>query len=254
MAPAATGESLSSLALACLLAALLACAPQGRAAAPAAGVLVSSAAPHGSTLPEYAAPRGGVVDRSRLDASDVIAYRTLERADFKSQRPPPEFGPEGGRLSAATCAYILTTPDTQVMLQPVPARGGKVVYRARPRQLRFEARMDRNCSWWNPQDRGVPEEYILEHEQIHFALFELEARRLNAEVPQIEKHMHATADSSEEAVRVVEGRLAEQIQSRMQGILARSREFDEDTSMSHAPEQQRRWWERVHAELGAAGH
>ena len=45
-----------------------------------------------------------------------------------------------------------------------------------PRDLRFRAQMDRKCSWWNPKDLGFPQEYILEHEQIHFALCELGAR------------------------------------------------------------------------------
>jgi hypothetical protein len=100
-----------------------------------------------STLPEYAAPKGRLVDPASLDTSDVVSYRTLARADFKGERPPPEFAPYVESIGAATCAHILTTPDTQVMIEPARSPDGELRYRAIPRHLRFYAQMDRNCSW-----------------------------------------------------------------------------------------------------------
>jgi hypothetical protein len=227
---------------ACLVTALLACtaSPAGTPSA-------------GSTLPEYAAPKGRILDPASVDLSDVISYRTLVQADFKGSQPPPEFSTNVETLGAATCAYILTSPDTQVMIQPVHARGGEIRYEAWLEQLRFRAQMNRNCSWWNPKNVGVPAEYVLEHEQIHFALFELEARRLNAAAVEIEAEMRASARSPEVAVQEIEQRLTQRIEGRMQDILARSRQFDEDTSMGHEPERQKRWWNLVHAELAEAG-
>jgi hypothetical protein len=204
-----------------------------------------------STLPEYAAPKGRVVDPASLDMSDVISYRTLVRADFKGEQPPPEVAPYVKRIGAATCGHILTTPDTQVTIQPVRSPDGEIIYQATPHHIRFLSQMDRNCSWWNPKDVGVSREYTLEHEQIHFALFELEARRLNASIPEIEAHLQATAASPEAAAQIVQQQLEGQIQRRMKDILARSREFDEDTSMGHNPEQQKRWWNLVQSELAA---
>lgn len=207
-----------------------------------------------STLPEYAAPKARVsADLSRHDMSDVILYRTLTRADFRGERPPPELARYVDRIGAATCAHILTTPDTQVNIQAMPSDDGGIVYRASPRHLRFYAQMDRNCSWWNPRQVGLPADYILEHEQIHFALFELEARRLNEAVPELEEQMHASAESVEAASHKVQQQLIQEIRARLEQILARSRAFDEDTSMGHNPEQQRRWWKRVRAELAASG-
>jgi hypothetical protein len=52
-------------------------------------------------------------------------------------------------------------------------------------------------------------------------------------------------------MEMVQQRLEGQIRSRMKDILARSRAFDEDTSMGHDPKQQQRWWNLVHSELGA---
>jgi hypothetical protein len=207
-----------------------------------------------SGLPEYAAPKGRVVsDPASLDTSDVIRYRTLVRADFKSRRPPTEFAPHVDRIGAATCAHILTTPDTQMAIQGVPARDGRTLYRARPHRVRFLAQMDRNCSWWNPKDVGLPSAYILEHEQIHFALFELEARRLNAALPELSARLEATAATPEAAAEALQRQFQDQIQQRLSAILARSREFDEDTSMGHEPEEQKRWWRRVQSELAAGG-
>jgi hypothetical protein len=225
---------------------LIACSTPPESAAPSSRVVGPATA-----LPESAAPKSRVVDPASLDMSDVISYRTLSRADFKGKRPPPDFAPYADRIGAATCAHIVTTPDTQVMVQPVAAPGREVVYRATPHHLQFFAQMERNCSWWNPHDLGIPKDYILEHEQIHFAIFELEARRLNASVPEIEAHLNATAASPEAVLEIARQHLEEEIQGRMKDIMARSRQFDEDTSMGHKPEQQKRWWELVRSELAA---
>ncbi|MGI9433120.1 MAG: hypothetical protein ACR2PQ_12940 [Myxococcota bacterium] len=202
-----------------------------------------------ATAPGRPEATGGIVDPATLDRSDVIPYRALARSDFRGKHPPPAFAQYADQLGAATCAQILSTPDTQLVAEPSRGPDGRVVYRTRSVQLGFHAQMDRNCSWWNPRDVGLPEEYILEHEQIHFALFELEARRLNRVIPELEKHLHATAESPRAAIQIAQQQLERELQARMQGILARSREFDEDTSMGHRPEQQRLWWDRVHSEL-----
>jgi len=55
-----------------------------------------------STLPEYAAPKGRLIDPAILDTADVIAYRTLTRADFKGEQPPAEFAAYDDRVGAAT--------------------------------------------------------------------------------------------------------------------------------------------------------
>jgi hypothetical protein len=44
--------------------------------------------------------------------------------------------------------------------------------------------MNRDCSWWN-EKATMDAAYVLEHEQIHFALTELGARSLSANAAQI---------------------------------------------------------------------
>jgi len=232
---------------------LTACSTPPERTAPKGGVTGSADMSGGKSLPEYAAPKGGVIDPSSADMSDVISYRTLSRSDFKGKQPPPHLAQYVDRVGAATCAYLLTTPDTKLMIETTYADGGQTIYRATSYHLQFFATMNRNCSWWNPKDVGVPREYILEHEQIHFALFELEARRLNASVPRIESRLHATAATPEAAAQMMNRQLEAEIQGRLEDILNRSREFDEDTSMGHNPEQQKRWWNLVESELAATG-
>jgi len=141
-----------------------------------------------------------------------------------------------------------------VFFQPFLAPDGATLYRATFQNLGFFAQMDRTCSWWNPKDRGVPTEYVLEHEQIHFAIFELESRRLNGSTAEIEARLHATAASADVAVELVQQQLEAHLAGRMKEILERSREFDADTSLGHNPEKQKRWWDLVSSELATSAY
>jgi len=125
------------------------------------------------------------------------------------------------------------------------------VYVATVLEARVDARMDRGCSWWNPNDRGLPQAYILQHEQIHFALFELAARKLNAELAALMSRFRATAPTEAEARTQAEREVVGLIRSASAPLLARTRAFDEDTSMGHRPEAQARWWTKIQAELAA---
>ena len=97
----------------------------------------------------------------------------------------PPVGEGGERRGGFNIVYRRATS------QGDDARLGRV--RARVHNLAFTAFMDRDCSWWNPQYTGLPHEYILEHEQIHFALFEIAARRLNQQAARIQERMETVS-------------------------------------------------------------
>jgi hypothetical protein len=217
--------------------------PSGRPDARPPGPL--PAPPTGSPLPDYAAPKGWVADPESIDQTDVIPYRMLTREDFRGTEPPPWIQGVRGRVGAATCGHILTTPDTVVNIEPLAAGG----YEARVGRLHFVAQMDRNCSWWNPQNPGFPNEYILQHEQIHFALFELEARKLDASARDLSLQIRGVGPTSEAANSDAQTELYRVLEARVGRILDRSREFDQDTSLGYDPDAQERWWQRVSAEL-----
>jgi hypothetical protein len=203
-----------------------------------------------STLPEYAAPKGAVVEAAQLDSTDVIGYRQLTRADFRGTQPPPEFRAVADRVGAATCGQVRTTDDTQFLIkweQASPQSPRR--YSASVKKLHFIALMDRHCSWWNEKLAALNPGYVLQHEQIHFALYELGARKLNASVEQIAREMESQGQSQEEVQTRAQRTLNEVLGKATQELLDRNRDFDSDTSLGFKPDRQRAWLEKVTAEL-----
>ena len=204
-----------------------------------------------SALPDWAAPRVTEVENPEvLDASAFIAYRMLTRSDFRGQHPVPELSAYADRLGAITCAFIQTSLGG-IWVEFREPSDGERVYRATPQGLRFEALMDPDCSWWNPGDLGLPASYVLRHEQIHFAIFELEVRKMNARIPELEARFTATAGTQEAAIELLQQQLEEAHTLFNERVLVRSRAFDEDTSMGHRPKAQALWWSRINAELSS---
>jgi hypothetical protein len=91
--------------------------------------------------------------------------------------------------------------------------------------------MSRQCSWWGSEDE-LPEEQILEHQQIHFAIDEIEARRLNARAGDIGK-----------------GGLPAMLEAAQKASLERSTVFDYQVARDRV--RQRQWLHKITAELEA---
>jgi hypothetical protein len=190
---------------------------------------------------------------SSFDRTDVIAYRTLRREDFKGRVAPPAFAAVADRVGAATCGEILTHDSTHIKVETVVGLGAPL-FEASIHGLEFLAQMDRRCSWWNraADHSETQAAYVLEHEQIHFALFELGARRMNAEREAMALRMRSRGATQEEAIAKGQQRLQQEVSAAVQSTLDRNRDFDEDTSLGYALEDQQRWWETVQRELGAS--
>jgi hypothetical protein len=203
-----------------------------------------------ATLPEYAAPKGGVVDAGKLDSSDVIGYRQLTRDDFRGTQAPPEFAPVAARVGAATCGQVRTTADTTFLINwrqasPTSAK----IHWVEVKKLAFMALMDRHCSWWNERAAARAPAYVLQHEQIHFALYELGARKLNADADAIKREMTGDGSSPKEVQAHAEKALNQALVKATDELLARNRDFDQDTSLGYRPDRQRAWLKKVTAEL-----
>ena len=199
-----------------------------------------------SSLPEYARPKGEIASREAVNSANLIAYRTLTREDFAAARPPPQIRGHRDSLGAATCGLVRPSADSQIAV--VLSNGS---FKATIPRLRFEARMDRDCSWWNPDFERAPPEYVLQHEQIHFAIYELGARRLNARAKRIAASLASHGDTAQEAATEVERKFQRVIRDGLDQILDRSQAFDEDTSMSRNAKRQAEWGRRVDAELAS---
>jgi hypothetical protein len=90
---------------------------------------------------------------------------------------------------------------------------------------------------------------VLQHEQIHFAIVEAEARRLNARAPQIMQSFRASGSSSEEVQAAFQAELDRLVEKAMNNLLERNSDFDEDTSGKFDPAAQQRWYDTLDAEL-----
>lgn len=220
----------------------------GRAALLAA--LVAGAGCRSSRLPEWA--HGGAREVAPETAdSDVIPYRTLTRDDFRAGEPPPSLASHKDEVGAATCAYFRTAPGIEVEVRPSTRAAETPRYDVSLRGLAVESVMSRSCSWWNAGQKALPEDYVLQHEQIHFALFELAARRFNADAARIAAKCAYSGEDPKPLVERTRACVREQIDAAMREAMAENRRFDEDTSYAHEPDKQRAWWARVQRELGA---
>lgn len=201
-----------------------------------------------STLPDYAAPTISILKDETLDVSDVIPYRALTRDDFMGTEPPAHFDE---RMAAVTCVYTQPIVDREgIDIQPAIAADGSEAYDIIYNNLKYQALMNRNCSWWNTATRGMEEDYVLEHEQIHFALFEIAARKWSEGPP---VRIQIRADSREVMLENLQARFEQLLQERLQVLLQQNRRFDEETSVGHNPEKQKLWLELVEKQLEATG-
>ena len=195
-----------------------------------------------ATLPQHARPQAGVIDPAEYAATDAIRYRKLSRADFRAAAPPSSVAAHATSFGAFTCANVVPGSGTRVRFDPGATPDTWV---ARLDGTRFHAEMDRGCSWWNPAPLPVPGEYVLEHEQIHFARTEIQARRLSAAL----RELRLPTRSQPEAADELQRRYYALLRATTDDLLRESTAFDEDTSLRYEPDRQRRWLERVEREL-----
>lgn len=201
-----------------------------------------------SRLPDFAAPKRIDSDSAEgAPSDDLISYRKLERGDFKRAVAPGEVKHGKYELGALTCGSISTSPDTQLELVTTKEPDGQVRYTGTLKILRFRSLMDRKCSWWNPTNQQY--DYTLQHEQIHFALHEIEARRLNEKAAKLVKTTKVEADDKDAVVERLNALIKELLDEHIEIALERNHDFDSDTSLGHDPKRQQEWWNTVQREL-----
>lgn len=173
-----------------------------------------------------------------------VFYRTLSREDFRAKTPPPESAHHAGHLGALLCAAII--PSSELMVEFDSTSDGDA-HSFRVHGPNYRAAMDPECSWWNDEQTGFPPEYVLEHEQIHFALSEIYAMRINREIA----GLHLSVTWWNDAPEAAEARANQLLRRATDDLLEESRRFDKETSHTTEPETQSRWMQRVDARLNA---
>ena len=201
-------------------------------------LLLSMLVPIGcATLPDHARPR--VLenwDRSTRDR-DAFTYRKLDVGDFRAER---SFMGGHGDIAAHVCTRIRPTASTRVRIVPAVYMG-KVHYFGSVDFIAFEAVVVPDCSWWNPENSPARRAYVIEHEQVHFALTELAARRLTVEAAGADGPRMVIGTSRGQAIDLLSGAIHRMLEAAMEVNLREQTRFDEETSLYHAPEAQRRW-------------
>jgi len=199
-------------------------------------------------LPEYARPRFHRPEGGSVPRGEGFRYRTLTVEDFKAQALPAEYDQYNHHINAHSCISIRPSETSRVRITQ-GVYGGKTFFVGSIPEVRFEAVFVPVCSWWNPEVPPERRAYVLQHEQIHFALAELAARQL-------------TRDSREElktylavntTYKAVQDELRTKLEALTRDTMAVSFEehtdFDEDTSLYYDPRAQRWWLEEVEGRL-----
>ena len=178
------------------------------------------------------------------EVKQFIFYRALSREDFRAMTPPPESAHHTEHLGALLCAAII--PSTDLLIEFDSTNDGDAHW-FRVHGPNYRAAMDPECSWWNDEQTGFPPEYVLEHEQIHFALSEIYAMRINREIADLHLRVAWWNDAPEAA----EARANQLLMRATDDLLEESRLFDKETSHKTRPETQSRWMQQVDARLNA---
>lgn len=199
-------------------------------------------------LPDYAKPQFRLPNHKTDSPEYGFTYRQLKVDDFHALSLPENFIVHAKNLNARVCTRIRLTRDSKFIVNPVYFRGKKS-YFASSQDIAFEAVMIPSCSWWNLQ---IPEEkkvYALQHEQIHFALTEIAARRLTLEAREVASSLLVIQTTQKGARDEISLKIGALVQAAMDESMREHTAFDEDTSLYFDPKKQRRWLERVEEQL-----
>ena len=193
-------------------------------------------------LPDDLLPRAAVQPADALEVSaDVIRYRGLSRDDFRAAAPPAAVAAHAAQVGACTCALVVPGDVPTLRIEGDPHSG----FISKPLRISYHAAMDRSCSWWNDENPALSAAYVLQHEQIHFAIVEQFARDLNSRI----QGLIGRGASPAAANASFERQADELLRDGAERLTRRQTEFDMATSGQQQPEIQGRWFDEVEAAL-----
>lgn len=198
-----------------------------------------------SRLPEYSRPR--IETDSAAFSLEGIPYRALTPADFQATTLPVDLREHDLHLNAHTSVAIRTRPGARYVISPQVDK--KDDHCAHAENLAFQALMIPEKSWWSPTLAKDRQPYVLQHEQVHFALMEIAARRLNRRIKVEGERLSYCEADQETVIKRLSARIDAWLADSEAESLRWHREFDEATSQLYAPRMQQWWYERVVREL-----
>lgn len=192
----------------------------------------------------YTAPVELPVSQESIDESKLIAYRELQREDFKAAALDPSM--QGKHVGALTVIMIRTTPCA--IRSFARSEADSSFFEAVIDSFLFEARMDPMRSWWDPKVKAEVL-YYHEHEQIHFAISELAVRHANAQIEEIRGRIRASAPADTTAVRMARERFDAEVKKILAEAAERNAKFDKDTRNGQRIHPHELWLNRIEKEM-----
>ncbi len=199
-------------------------------------------------LPEYAQPRIVQVNEQPETLATGFPYRPLTRDDFRAPALSEQLAEHAERIKAYAAVQIRITTDSRFRIR----RGelyGQSYFFGSIEHVAFEAVMLPERSWWNPKIPGNMKSYVLQHEQIHFALTEIAARQLTRDARKWASNLLVIEQTPQQAFSELNRQIKDRINAAMEASLKRQAQFDENTSLFYAPKWQQWWWLTVEDEL-----
>lgn len=198
-------------------------------------------------LPDYGKPQfhGNDVPLSTA----TVTYRDLTISDFKAISLPEDLQESSGKLDAHTAVSIRLNPPARYMISTRVVDGEKK-YVGRIRQLRFEAVMIPERSWWNPDLAVGNHAYVLQHEQIHFAIMHLAAMQLDQKWINDKEDFIVFESNPENVKAVLIEKVKAMVADSKQWALRENTLFDRDTSQHHDATMQNWWYNKTAIQLG----
>jgi hypothetical protein len=156
------------------------------------------------------------------------------------------------RINAHAATQIRLTTDSGFRITSGDLYGQSYFF-GRIERIGFEAVMLPDRSWWNPKMPANMRGYVLQHEQIHFALTELAARQLTGDSQKWAADVLVIQPTPQEVRAELARQIKDRINAAMEANLKRQAEFDNDTSLFFNPRRQQWWSWTVEDELKQTG-
>ena len=199
-------------------------------------------------LPEYAKPRIVQAHDQRETLVTGFPYRPLTPEDFRAASLSEDLAEHAERINAHATIRIRVTADSSFRITSGDFNGQNYFFGS-IRHLAFEAVMLPDRSWWNPKIPANRRDYVLQHEQIHFALTELAARKLTSDTRKWASDVLVVEPTPQAVLVELARQINDRINAAMKASLKRQAQFDEDTSMAYNQKWQNWWSFTVEEEL-----
>jgi len=187
-------------------------------------------------------------DELQKTFSTGFAYRPLTPDDFRATSLSEQMAGHAERINAHAATLIRLTADSSFRITSGDLYGQRYFF-GKIERLAFEAIMLPDRSWWNPKIPANMRGYVLQHEQIHFALTELTARQLTIDIQKWASDVLVMEPTPQEVRAELSRQIKDRINTAMEVNLKRQAEFDEDTSLFFSPKWQQLWSLTVEEEL-----